>query len=174
GVSLAAARAAASALQIPLYAYLGGTNAKRMPIPMMNILNGGAHADNTLDLQEFMIMPIGACCFCEGLRMCVEIYHELKKLLKEEHLATGVGDEGGFAPDLPNAKEALKLIAKAVERVGYRLKKDIVIALDAAASELYDKDTKKYYFPGEGKMNCQKIARSAEEMIDYYEELATD
>lgn len=174
GVSLAAAKAAAEALQIPLYSYLGGTNAKKMPVPMMNILNGGAHADNTLDIQEFMIMPVGACCFREGLRMCVEIYHELKKLLKEEQLATGVGDEGGFAPDLPNAKEALKLIAKAVERAGYRLKKDIVIALDAAASELYDKKMKKYYFPGEGKMNCQKIARSSEEMIDYYEELATD
>ena len=174
GVSLAAAKAATEALQIPLYSYLGGTNAKKMPVPMMNILNGGAHADNTLDIQEFMIMPVGACCFREGLRMCVEIYHELKKLLKEEQLATGVGDEGGFAPDLPNAKEALKLIAKAVERAGYRLKKDIVIALDAAASELYDKKMKKYYFPGEGKMNCQKIARSSEEMIDYYEELATD
>ena len=164
GVSLAAAKAAAASLQIPLYSYLGGTNAKKMPVPMMNILNGGAHADNTLDIQEFMIMPVGACCFREGLRMCVEIYHELKKLLKEEQLPTGVGDEGGFAPDLPNAKEALKLIAKAVERAGYRLKKDIVIALDAAASELYDKDTRKY----------QKIARSPEEMIDYYEELATD
>lgn len=174
GVSMAAARAAAKGLNIPLYRYLGGVQAKKMPVPMMNILNGGAHADNTLDIQEFMIMPVGACCFREGLRMCVEIYHELKKLLKEEQLATGVGDEGGFAPDLPNAKEALKLIAKAVERAGYRLKKDIVIALDAAASELYDKKMKKYYFPGEGKMNCQKIARSSEEMIDYYEELATD
>lgn len=165
GVSMAVAKAAAKALEIPLYRYLGGVSPKRMPIPMMNILNGGKHADNTVDFQEFMIMPIGACCFKEGLRMCAEIYHTLKKLLHEKHLSTAVGDEGGFAPDVKDAKEALSLIVEAVEKAGYKLKEDIVIALDVAASELYNKEFKKYVFEGED------VIRSSEELVVYYEKL---
>lgn len=171
GVSLACAHAAANALQIPLYRYLGGVNAKKLPTPMMNILNGGAHADNTLDIQEFMIMPVGADDFREGLRMCAEIYHELKALLKKQGLSTAVGDEGGFAPNLPDAKTALQYLKQAVELAGYRMGKDIRIALDIAASELYNADFKTYEFPGESKMCGKKVIRSAEEMIDYYEEL---
>jgi phosphopyruvate hydratase len=174
GVSLAAARAAANALKVPLYRYLGGVNAHKLPVPMMNILNGGAHADNTLDIQEFMIMPVGACCFKEGLRMCAEIYHSLKNLLKENGLSTAVGDEGGFAPDLPDAKEALRFISEAVTKAGYKMGEDIAIALDVAASELYNKDYKKYEFPGESKMQGQKIIRSAEELIEYYEDLSLE
>lgn len=174
GVSIAAAKAAASALKVPLYRYLGGVNAHELPTPMMNILNGGAHADNTLDIQEFMIMPVGACCFKEGLRMCAEIYQTLKKLLKENGLNTAVGDEGGFAPDLPDAKEALKFIRDAVEQSGYKMGTDIAIALDIAASELYNQDYKKYEFPGESKMQGQKIMRSAEELIEYYEDLSLE
>ena len=158
GVSLAAARAAADALEIPLYQYLGGVNAKQMPVPMMNILNGGRHADNSIDLQEFMIMPVGAVCFEEGLQMY--------------DYPTAVGDEGGFAPNLPDAKEALHMIMRAIEKAGYKPKEQIVIALDAAASELYDKERKEYVFPGEAKMHGHRVARSTEEMIDYYEELA--
>ena len=172
GVSLAAARAAAGALGLPLYSYLGGTNVKKLPVPMMNIMNGGRHADNTIDIQEFMIMPVGAKNFKEGLRMCAEIYHSLKKLLKKEELSTAVGDEGGFAPNLPDAKEALHMIMRAIEKAGYKPKEQIVIALDAAASELYDKERKEYVFPGEAKMHGHRVARSTEEMIDYYEELA--
>ena len=172
GVSMAVARAAALALRLPLYQYLGGVHVKRMPVPMMNILNGGVHADNTVDLQEFMIMPVGACDFSEGLRMCAEIYQFLKILLKEKGLSTGVGDEGGFAPNLPDAKEALHMIMRAIEKAGYKPKEQIVIALDAAASELYDKERKEYVFPGEAKMHGHRVARSTEEMIDYYEELA--
>lgn len=171
GVSMAAARAAAKALELPLYAYLGGTNAKRMPVPMMNILNGGRHADNTIDIQEFMIMPVGAYCFKEGLRMCAEVYHTLKELLKAAGLNTAVGDEGGFAPNLPDAKEALGLMVEAIEKAGYRPGKDVSLALDVAASELYDKYFKKYVFEGEAKMHGHKVIRSAEELIDYYEEL---
>lgn len=174
GVSIAAAKAAAGALKVPLYRYLGGINAHKLPTPMMNILNGGAHADNTLDIQEFMIMPVGACCFKEGLRMCAEIYQALKKLLKENGLNTAVGDEGGFAPDLPDAREALKFIRDAVERAGYKMGEDIAIALDIAASELYNKDYKKYEFPGESRMQGQKIVRSAEELIEYYEDLSLE
>ncbi len=174
GVSMAAARAAAKALRIPLYAYLGGVNAKKMPVPMMNILNGGRHADNTIDFQEFMIMPVGACCFREALRMCAETYHALKSLLKEQGYSTAVGDEGGFAPDFKDAKEALQFIVDAVRKAGYEPKKDLVIALDAAASELYHKDFKKYVFEGEGKMQGCQVIRSVEEMIDYYEELAME
>ena len=150
GVSMAVAKAAAKALDIPLYRYLGGVAPKRMPIPMMNILNGGKHADNTVDFQEFMIMPVGACCFKEGLRMCAEIYHTLKKILHEKQLSTAVGDEGGFAPNVKDAKEALSLIVEAVEKAGYKLKEEIVIALDVAASELYNREFKKYVFEGEG------------------------
>lgn len=171
GISMAAARAAANALHIPLYAYLGGVNAKKMPVPMMNILNGGRHADNTIDFQEFMIMPVGACCFHEGLRMCAEIYHVLKDILKEKGLNTAVGDEGGFAPDLADARVVLQIIVDAVKKAGYEPKKDIVIALDVAASEFYNKDFRKYVFEGEGKMRGSQVIRSAEEMIDYYEEL---
>lgn len=174
GVSLAAARAAANALRLPLYRYLGGVNAHQLPIPMMNILNGGVHADNTLDIQEFMIMPVGACCFKEGLRMCAEIYHTLKELLKENALNTAVGDEGGFAPDLKDTKEALRFISRATERAGYKMGEDIVFAMDAAASELYNKENKIYTFPGESKMQGQKIVRSAEEMIEYYEDLSLE
>lgn len=165
GVSMAVAKAAAKALELPLYRYLGGVAPKRMPIPMMNILNGGKHADNTVDFQEFMIMPIGACCFKEGLRMCAEIYHTLKKILHEKHLSTAVGDEGGFAPNVKDAKEALSLIVEAVEKAGYKLKEEIVIALDVAASELYNKEFKKYVFEGED------VIRSSEELVAYYEKL---
>ena len=171
GVSLACAHAAANALQIPLYRYLGGVNAKKLPTPMMNILNGGAHADNTLDIQEFMIVPVGADDFREGLRMCAEIYQELKALLKKQGLSTAVGDEGGFAPNLPDAKTALQYLKQAVELAVYRMGKDIRIALDIAASELYNADFKTYEFPGESKMCGKKVIRSAEELIDYYEEL---
>ncbi|MGO5051472.1 phosphopyruvate hydratase [Lachnospiraceae bacterium LCP25S3_G4] len=171
GVSLAVARTAAKVLSIPLYSYLGGVNAKRMPVPMMNIMNGGAHADNTLDIQEFMIMPIGAPTFRDGLCMCAEIYHTLKKLLKDHGMSTAVGDEGGFAPNLPDAKETLEFIAEATQKAGYKMGDDVAIALDVAASELYDKNFKKYVFDGEGKMQGHKVIRSAEEMIDYYEEL---
>ena len=172
GASLAAARAAADALEIPLYQYLGGVNAKQMPVPMMNILNGGRHADNSIDLQEFMIMPVGAVCFEEGLQMCAEIYKMLRAILEKYDYPTAVGDEGGFAPNLPDAKEALHMIMRAIEKAGYKPKEQIVIALDAAASELYDKERKEYVFPGEAKMHGHRVARSTEEMIDYYEELA--
>ncbi len=172
GVSMAAARAAATSLGQPLYSYLGGTNAKKLPVPMMNIMNGGKHADNTIDIQEFMIMPVGACCFQEGLRMCAEIYHTLKSLLKEKGLSTAVGDEGGFAPDLADAREVLQYIADAVTKAGFRPGEDIGLALDVAASELYDKNFKKYVFEGESKARGGTVIRSAEEMIDYYGELA--
>ena len=171
GVSMAAARSAAAALAMPLYSYLGGTNAKRLPVPMMNVINGGRHADNTIDIQEFMILPVGAECFREGLRMCAEVYHELKELLKERGHATSVGDEGGFAPDLGDAKEALAALTEAIQRAGLQPGKDMALALDAAASELYDPDFKKYVFQGESKKTGKKVIRSAEEMIDYYEEL---
>lgn len=172
GVSMAAARAAAKALRIPLYQYLGGTNAKQMPVPMMNIMNGGRHADNTIDIQEFMIMPVGAKSFQEGLQMCTEIYKALKYLLGKQGYQTAVGDEGGFAPNLPDAKEALRFIMDAIRKASYLPGEQVVIALDAAASELYDKDMKKYVFEGEGRMHGHKVVRSTEEMIDYYEDLA--
>lgn len=174
GVSMAAAKAAAAALRMPLYSYLGGVHAGKMPVPMMNILNGGRHADNTLDIQEFMIMPVGACCYQEGLRMCVEIYHTLKELLKEQGYSTAVGDEGGFAPDLSGAKEALRFLVKAVETAGYQPGKEIGLALDVAASELYDPQSGKYVFEGEGKRSGNLVARTAAEMADYYEELANE
>lgn len=174
GVSMAAARAGAKALGIPLYAYLGGTNVRKLPVPMMNIMNGGKHADNTIDIQEFMIMPVGACCFKEGLRMCAEVYHALKELLKSRGYSTAVGDEGGFAPDLADAREGLKYIVEAVSLAGYRPGKDVVTALDVAASELYDPETKRYVFEGESRMRGQKISRSVEELIDYYGELVQE
>lgn len=172
GVSLAVAHAAAKALCLPLYQYLGGVHTKQLPVPMMNILNGGVHADNTLDIQEFMIMPVGAENFQEGLRMCAEIYHILKQLLKEKGLNTAVGDEGGFAPNLSDTKEALCFLKDAVERAGYRMGADIAIALDVAASELYHAESGKYIFPGESKMLGKRVSRTAEELIDYYQELA--
>ena len=173
-VSIASARAAANALQIPLYRFLGGANGNRLPLPMMNILYGGAHAANSVDVQEFMIMPVGAVCFEEGLQMCAEIYKMLRAILEKYDYPTAVGDEGGFAPNLPDAKEALHMIMRAIEKAGYKPKEQIVIALDAAASELYDKERKEYVFPGEAKMHGHRVARSTEEMIDYYEELAAE
>ncbi len=161
GVSLAVARAAANETGRPLYRYLGGAGAKVLPVPMMNIINGGAHADNRLDLQEFMIMPVGASQFSEALRMATEVFHTLKALLKKKGLNTAVGDEGGFAPDLKSNEEALSLIMKAVEGAGYQPGKDIALALDAAASEFYEKGA--YYLEAE-----RKPKRSSEEMIKYY------
>ncbi|WP_070000507.1 phosphopyruvate hydratase [Cellulosilyticum sp. I15G10I2] len=171
GVSMAVAKAAAKALKLPLYQYLGGINAKVLPVPMMNILNGGQHADNTVDLQEFMIMPVGAVSFSEALKMCVEVYHTLKKVLNGRGLATGVGDEGGFAPDLSTAEEVLTLIVEAIQKAGYTPGEQIAIALDSAASELYNAEDGKYYFEGESKMAGQQIVRTSEEMVDYYENL---
>ena len=171
GVSMAVARAGAASLGLPLYAYLGGVNAKRLPVPMMNIINGGKHADNSIDIQEFMILPVGASSFKEGLRMCAEVYHTLKKLLKDAGFSTAVGDEGGFAPNLPDAKVALRWIKNAVEKAGYQTGKDICFALDIAATELYDQKFKKYVFEGEKTEQGEAAVRSAEELIDYYEEL---
>ncbi|MCM1185440.1 MAG: phosphopyruvate hydratase [Lachnoclostridium sp.] len=170
-VSMAVAKAAAEALKLPLYRYLGGTGAKLLPVPMMNILNGGKHAANTVDFQEFMIMPVQAETFAEGLRICAEIYHNLKKILEEKELSTGVGDEGGFAPDLADAESVLSLIVEAVEASGYTPGQDIKIALDAASSELYNEKTGKYHFPGESKLKGEEIIRDTEEMIAYYEKL---
>lgn len=171
-VSLAVARAAANALEIPLYRYLGGVAGCELPIPMMNILNGGKHADNTVDLQEFMIMPVGAGCFSEGLRMCAEIYHTLKELLKTDGYSTAVGDEGGFAPNLKNSEEVLSYLVKAVRETGYEPGIDIKIAIDAAASELYNEETGMYEFPGESAMAGIKVERSAREMVEYFRRLA--
>lgn len=170
-VSLAVAKAAASSLGLSLYRYLGGVNAHRMPVPMMNILNGGKHADNTVDLQEFMIMPIGAPNFSEGLRMCAEVYHQLKSILSINNLSTAVGDEGGFAPDVKDARAVLSLMVEAIDKAGYRPGVDIGIAIDAAASELYQENNGTYYFPGESKMTGEEIYRSAPEMVDYFEAL---
>ena len=163
GVSMAVARAAAESYDLPLFQYLGGTNAKELPVPMMNILNGGAHADNNVDIQEFMIMPIGATSFMEALRYCAEVYHTLKGVLKAKGLATGVGDEGGFAPNLGSNEEALQVITEAIEKAGLVVGKDIVFAIDAASSEFY-KDGK-YHLAGEGKV------KTAAEMVEYYAEL---
>ncbi len=166
GVSLAVARAASEYLGMPLYRYIGGVNAKNMPVPMMNILNGGAHGDNKVDIQEFMIMPVGATSFSEGLRMGSEIFHNLKKVLKQAGHSTNVGDEGGFAPNLNSNKEALDYIIKAIENAGYKPKTQVLIALDAAASEFYDKEKGKYVLEAEGK------EYTSEEMIDFYADLA--
>lgn len=176
GVSMAVARAAAAALGMPLYQYLGGFNAKELPVPMMNILNGGKHADNTVDFQEFMIMPVSAESFREALRMCAEIYHNLKKLLKSKKLATAIGDEGGFAPDLATPSEVIELILEAVKAAGYEPKKDIRIALDVAATELYGDGKKKgqegkYYFEGESRMTGKEVFRTSAEMVEMYAEL---
>ena len=164
GVSLAVAKAAANETGQPLYRYLGGTNARVLPVPLMNIINGGAHADNRLDLQEFMIMPVGAPRFSEALRMATEVFHTLKALLKKKGLNTAVGDEGGFAPDLQSNEEALALIMQAIEDAGYRPGQDIALALDCAASELYEK--------GRYRLEAEKNPeRSAEEMVAYYGKL---
>lgn len=171
GVSLAVARAAANSLRIPLYRYIGGTNAKELPLPMMNIMNGGCHADNTVDLQEFMIAPVGADSFKNCLLMCSEIYHTLKKLLSEKNLSTGVGDEGGFAPNLGSSSEVLDYLVEAIKEAGYKPYDEVKIAIDAAASELYDDSKDLYYFPGESKMCGREIYRNSEEMVQYYEEL---
>lgn len=165
GVSMACAKAAADSLGLPLFQYLGGVNGKTLPVPMMNILNGGEHADNNVDIQEFMVMPIGAKSFKEALKMGAEIYHNLKKVLQVKGLSTAVGDEGGFAPNLSSNEEALKTIIEAIEKTGYKPGEEVVLALDAAASEMYDKESKKYKFSGEGK------EFTAEELIDFYEDL---
>lgn len=197
GVSMACAKVAAQAMEIPLYRYLGGAYTRLLPVPMMNILNGGKHADNTVDFQEFMIMPVQAESFADGLRICAEIYHNLKKICNDRGLSTGVGDEGGFAPSLPDAFAVLDLIVESIKAAGYTPGQDIKIALDVAASELYDEKDGRYHFPGETELKnnrakvkgsqvteCyeagsdfaegmmeQEITRSTEEMIAYYEEL---
>ncbi len=162
GVSLAAAKAAANELHMPLFRYIGGANACELPVPMMNILNGGRHADNTLDVQEFMVMPVGAQSFASALRMCAEVYQTLKKVMKDRGLSTAVGDEGGFAPDLATNEDALKLILEAIEKSNYAPGEDIAIALDPAASEFYEDG--KYVFRGE------RIGRTSNEMISLYSE----
>ena len=196
-VSIASARAAAAALGLPLYQFLGGINANRLPVPMMNILNGGAHAANTVDVQEFMIMPVGAKSFSEALRMGCEIYHTLKKILAADGKSTSVGDEGGFAPDLKDAFEVFEYLKKAVEEAGYTCGRDVVFSMDAAASELYESNSGMYFFPGETE-NLQKkeekeydfkvkdttleavpdtkklsVMRTTSEMISLYEELCS-
>lgn len=163
GVSLAIARAAAKYVGLPLYQYLGGTNAKQLPVPMMNIINGGKHADNNVDIQEFMIMPVGAESFKEGLRMGTEIFHNLKKVLKSKGLNTAVGDEGGFAPDLKSNEEAINIILEAVEKSGYKAGRDILLALDVAATEIYEDN--KYVLASEGQ------SKTAGEMVEYYSQL---
>ncbi|MFC5558701.1 phosphopyruvate hydratase [Ureibacillus thermophilus] len=167
GVSLACAHAAANYLDIPLYQYLGGVNAKQLPVPMMNILNGGAHADNNVDIQEFMIMPVGAESFRHALRMGAEIFHNLKAVLKEKGYNTAVGDEGGFAPNLKSNEEAIQVILEAIERAGYKPGEEVRIALDVASSELYNKEDGKYHLAGEG------VVKTSEEMVDWYEELTS-
>lgn len=170
-VSMAVARAAAEALGLPLYRYFGGISPRLLPVPMMNILNGGKHAANTVDFQEFMIMPVQAENFAEGLRICAEIYHNLKKLLEEKGLSTGVGDEGGFAPDLPDAESVLDFLVEAINASGYVPGQDIKIAMDVASSELYNEKTGMYHFPGESKLKGEEVLRDTGEMISYYERL---
>ncbi len=168
GVSMAVARAAAEEVGLPLFQYIGGVNAKQLPVPMMNILNGGEHADNNVDVQEFMILPVGAESFKEGLRMGAEVFHSLKKVLGEKGLACGVGDEGGFAPNLDSNRAALDLIVEAISKAGYEPGKDIMLGLDVAATEMYNKETKKYVLAGEGK------ELTAEQMVDLYEDWANN
>ena len=168
GVSMAVARASAEELGLPLFQYIGGVNAKQLPVPMMNILNGGEHADNNVDVQEFMILPVGAPSFKEGLRMGAEVFHSLKKVLGERGLACGVGDEGGFAPNLGSNREALELIVEAIAKAGYEPGKDVMLGLDVAATEMYNKETKKYVLAGEGK------ELTAEQMVELYEDWANN
>ena len=165
GVSMAVAHAAADYLDVPLYQYLGGFNAKQLPVPMMNILNGGEHADNNVDIQEFMIMPVGAESFRHALRMGAEIFHNLKSVLHDKGLNTAVGDEGGFAPNLGSNEEALSTIIEAIEKAGYKAGEDILLAMDVASSEFYDKEQNNYYLAGED------IRKTSEEMVAWYEEL---
>jgi enolase len=162
---MAAARAAALELGVPLYKYLGGPGARVLPVPLMNIINGGAHADNSLDFQEFMIVPKGAANFSEALRAGAEVFHTLKKLLHDRKASTGVGDEGGFAPDLPGAEAALSVVSEAIEKAGYKVGKDVALALDVASSELWDKTSKTYKLPGEGK------ELDGKGMVDFYAKL---
>ncbi len=163
GVSLAVAKAAAEYVGLPLYRYIGGVNAKQLPVPMMNILNGGKHADNNVDIQEFMVMPVGASCWADALRMCAEIFHNLRAVLKDRGYATSVGDEGGFAPNLKSNEEALECIILAIEQAGYKPGDDVRIAIDVAATELFVDG--KYHLAGEGR------TLSSDEMIDFYEQL---
>ncbi|MCG7345544.1 phosphopyruvate hydratase [Sporosarcina sp. ACRSL] len=167
GVSMAVAHAAADYLDVPLYQYLGGVNAKQLPVPMMNILNGGEHADNNVDIQEFMVMPVGAESFRHGLRMGTEIFHSLKSVLKSKGLNTAVGDEGGFAPNLSSNEEALATIMEAIEKAGYKPGEEVLLAMDVASSEFYDKEAKTYRLAGEG------ITKTSEEMVAWYEELCS-
>ena len=173
-VSMAVAKASAKALGLPLYQYLGGIRTDSMPVPMMNILNGGRHSKNSLDFQEFMILPVGAENFKESIRMGTEVYHKLKLILNKDQMVSAVCDEGGFAPDLKNAREALEYLMKAVELAGYDPGKDVVFAMDAAASELLNERTGCYDFPGEGSQEGCQISRSTNEMIDYYESLTAE
>jgi len=173
-VSLACAKAAAKALSMPLYRYVGGAGAHLLPVPMMNILNGGKHAANTVDFQEFMIMPICADSFADALRICAEVYHNLKKLLQDNGLSTGVGDEGGFAPDLPDAESVLTFLVDAIRASGYKPGEDVWIAMDAASSELYNEKTDMYHFPGESSLKGEEVIRSTDEMISYFEKLTQD
>jgi enolase len=165
GVSLATAHAAADYLDIPLYQYLGGFNAKQLPVPMMNILNGGEHADNNVDIQEFMVMPVGATSFRQALQMGAEIFHNLKSVLKDKGLNTAVGDEGGFAPNLASNEEAITTILTAIEKAGYKPGEEILLAMDVASSEFFNKEDGKYHLVGEG------IVKTSEEMVNWYEEL---
>ena len=165
GVSLAAAKAAAESAELPLYKYVGGVNANLLPTPMVNILNGGAHADNNVDFQEFMIMPVGAPTFTEALRWCAEIYHTLKKVLHDAGLGGGIGDEGGFAPNFKTNEEPLQYIVKACEAAGYKPGSDIMFAMDPASTEFYNADTCKYVLAGEGR------ELTSDEMVDYWEAL---
>jgi enolase len=168
GVSMAVARAAAKSLDLPLYRYIGGLRSDTLPVPMCNILNGGQHADNTVDIQEFMVMPVGADSFKEGLRMVAEVFHSLKKLLKSNGFSTGVGDEGGFAPDLASDEDALQVIMAAIEQAGYVPGRDVVLALDVAASELYDNEKELYEFKKSGAKSKTRV-----EMVEYYKYLVS-
>ncbi|GEK32111.1 enolase [Kurthia zopfii] len=167
GVSLAVARAAAEAHGLPLYKYIGGVNGKQLPVPMMNILNGGEHADNNVDIQEFMVMPVGATSFKQALQMGTEIFHSLKAVLKESGHNTAVGDEGGFAPNLTSNEEALSTIITAIERAGYKPGEEVQLAMDVASSELYSKEDGKYHLDGEG------VVKTSEEMVAWYEEMTS-
>ncbi|WP_155590056.1 phosphopyruvate hydratase [Lysinibacillus cavernae] len=165
GVSMAVAHAAADYLDVPLYQYLGGFNSKQLPVPMMNILNGGAHADNNVDIQEFMVMPVGAESFRHALRIGAEIFHSLKAVLKAKGYNTAVGDEGGFAPNLGSNEEAITVILEAIEKAGYKPGEEVKLAMDVASSELFNKEDGKYHLDGEG------VVKTSEEMVDWYEEL---
>ena len=169
GVSLAVAKAAADELGIPLYRYIGGTNAKTLPVPMANILNGGAHSSAPIDFQEYMVMPVGSSSFKEGIRCVAEVFHNLKNILHDKGLSTTVGDEGGFAPDLKDNEEPLKVIMQAIEKAGYKPGEDVCIAMDPASSEFYDKDKKKYIFKKSDKREL-----SSAEMVDFYAHLVNN